>query len=314
MDRKLKKIIQIFLLLLCSKSFCSSDFQWNISVGLGIKSGESDELVFENGKKISLLKWENPYLPQINIKNQMELNNLVFNMEYATGVPLKTGKLKDYDYLTGNIGSISHFSEHNLYVDKNYSINTDLGFKIECKEIINIVPFIGVSYLNCKFSAQDGYLQYPLVSGSSWTGEEEKEKLTGTVISYEQSIFLPLFGVKFCLKPNKKIQIGIEGSYYPFIRANTLDSHFLRQVQFYDIMKDGKGGKIELWFITYPFKMNSDIKINVSFLYEKIVCKGQTSSAKIGTDSTGFVITENTSSGLDSSNFCISVGMILTIK
>ena len=37
------------------------------------------------------------------------------------------------------------------------------------------------------------------------------------------------------------------------------------------IMKDGKGGKIELWFITYPLKMNLDTRIKISFLYEKIV-------------------------------------------
>ena len=309
-----KIIIQIFVLLLCVKSFCLSDFQWNISVKLGIKSGKSDELVFENGEKISLLKWDVPCIPQINIKNQIELKNCFFDVEYITGIPLKSGKLNDYDYLTGYKGLVSHFSEHDLYVDKNYSINAGLGFKIECNEIINVVPFIGISYLNCKFSAQDGYLQYPLVSGSSWTGKEEKEKITGTVISYEQSILLPLFGLRFCLKLNEMSRIGIEGSYYPFISANTLDSHFLRQVQFYDTMEDGKGGKLELYFIVYPLEKSSDIKMKLSFLYEKISCKGQTSSSKIGTDSTGFVITENTSSGLDSDNFCFSVGMILAIK
>jgi hypothetical protein len=66
----------VFVLNIVIPVFSFSNFCWNISLNFEGKTGSTDELVFENNKKISLLEWETPFLPAISFRNQLGLSNL----------------------------------------------------------------------------------------------------------------------------------------------------------------------------------------------------------------------------------------------
>ena len=215
--------------------------------------------------------------------------------------------MKDFDYLTDISDVVSHFSEHDIYVDKDFSLNTIIGYKIQKR--FQIIPFIGYSYQNKKFTAQNGYLQYPLISGEPWTGDEKKTLLSGIVITYEQAIWFPFAGIELLIPINEMIKTGIKGVYYPYINISTIDSHFLRMTQFYDKMNSSSGGKLEIESIIYPFKKHKNIRIVNLITYECFTCYGKTSSSKIGLDPVGFVDSDNSSAKIESRNLLISIGV-----
>ncbi len=305
-------LICIFVLNIVIPVFSFSNFWWNISLNFEGKTGSTDELVFENNKKISLLEWETPFLPAISFRNQLGLSNFVFDIFYSSAIPVKMGTMCDYDYILGTSNNISNFSKHELFVDKDFSVGTNFGWKSLCFEKIFFIPNIGFSYTNKKFSAQNGYLQYPQ-NGNSWTGNEDKENLLGTVISYEQSIWTISVGMKFGLKITEDFQFGLETKYYPYVHIDSIDSHFLRQVQFYDSMKKGCGGKLIFDINAFPFQTNKELGLKISCIYEKISCRGLSYFANIGLSSSSFTKLDNVVSGLDSEYFSISVGIIFTL-
>ena len=69
--------------------FSFSNFCWNISLNFEGKTGSTDELVFENNERISLLEWETPFLPAISFRNQLGLSNFIFNIN---SFPFKNNK------------------------------------------------------------------------------------------------------------------------------------------------------------------------------------------------------------------------------
>lgn len=82
-------LICIFILNIVIPVFSFSNFWWNISLNFEGKIGTTDELVYENNKKISLLEWETPFLPAISFRNQLGLSNFIFNIN---SFPFKNNK------------------------------------------------------------------------------------------------------------------------------------------------------------------------------------------------------------------------------
>ena len=105
-------LICIFVLNIVIPVFSFSNFWWNISLNFEGKIGTTDELVYENNKKISLLEWETPFLPAISFRNQLGLSNFVFDIFYSSAIPVKIGTMCDYDYILGTSNNISNFSKH----------------------------------------------------------------------------------------------------------------------------------------------------------------------------------------------------------
>lgn len=79
----------VFVLNIVIPVFSFSNFWWNIPLNFEGKTGSTDELVFENNKKISLLEWNIPFLPTISLNNQIglssssftKLDNVVFGLD-----------------------------------------------------------------------------------------------------------------------------------------------------------------------------------------------------------------------------------------
>ena len=304
-----KKTLFLILIILFKTFYCFPHFNLSLTSSAGFKSTITNEYVYENDNNISLLKWELPAIPLVSILAEIEFNNFFITTEYESAIPIKLGKMKDFDYLTVIPNVVSHYSEHDIYLDKDFSLNEIFGYKIRIKKRFQMIPFVGFSYQNKKYTAQNGYLQYPLISGEPWSGEEKKTVLSGIVISYEQAILFPFSGIKLLITLNEFIEIGINGVYYPYINICSIDSHFLRMIQFYDKMNSSNGGRLEIISMIYPFKKHKNMRIMNRISYEYLNCYGKTSSSKIGLDSVGFVDSYNASAKIQSQNILISIGL-----
>jgi outer membrane protease len=92
-----------------------------------------------------------------------------------------------------------------------------------------IVPSAGFVYRNRKWTAADGFLQYP-VSGL-WTGDEPKQEVHGPVISYEQALWFPVITLKAGYTLKNCFLFSAGGSLYPVMWGDTIDNHLLRSEQ-----------------------------------------------------------------------------------
>ena len=78
--------------------------------------------------------------------------------------------------------------------------------------------------------AQGGYLEYP--PGST------KEQLFGVVMQYQEKYYVPYFGIGTGFVSGKKYSMSVFFSYSPIASCSTVDRHFLRDIEFYDKIKN----------------------------------------------------------------------------
>lgn len=225
-----------------------------ISSLIGFSFSKIDEYVYKNTIKESQLEWKN-FKPFIGIDVLCAIRNFFIDLKVQSAIPVTLGNITDKDFLISEENVVSMFSSHDLITDKDYSFNVDLSYKI-------VFPFLelglGLSsvYSNIKMEAIDGYLQYPIGS-NIWTGDENKEYINGAVISYEQSRFL-LGLLAFFQKKVSVFSFVLTGVFYPLVRVNCIDNHFLRSVQFLDFMKSGFSYSIKsdcIWNINEKYKL-----------------------------------------------------------
>lgn len=296
--KKVFLIILLFLFLCSNFLFSFENFDFALESSIGVKSGKVDELVFENEKMISHLEWNILFLPTMNLKTNFEFNNFIFNFNCTSVVPTKIGNLKDYDFLSTD-NNVTHFSKHDLIIDNDFSFNFDIGYNFLQLNKFSLLATIGFSYDNRKYSARDGYVEYAV-----------KNELSGIVISYEQEIWYPFVKFDFAFIPNGFFEIKFSTLVFPYIFANTLDSHFLRQVQFYDVMRGGFGGELNLSLIA-KFSKIDNLLFKTSLTYQGMSCKGISFTNNIGMTTSNFVLTENCILQIKSNFFTLNLGVVL---
>jgi outer membrane protease len=244
-----------------------------VETGGGFLFGKVHEYVTDkSGNIISRLDWQEDWIPYIIVMPKFAYLRFFIAADFLCTIPLGSNGniVEDYDYLIENTNVPSLYSRHDSYLDKHYEISGRFGYEFEVQQW-DIALAAGFQYRAKKWSAVDGYLQYP-ENGEPWSGYEPKKTVTGTSISYEQAIWITLLSLEF--KYNlKNWTFGASGKFFPYVWADSLDTHFIRQIQFYDEMSGGIGGNCEisisytnkkLKYINFVLSGGIDIVHNVS--------------------------------------------------
>lgn len=271
----MKKLILLFAFTLSMHNISSQEIAFEITPLVGFSFSKIDELVYSNNIKESHLEWNN-CKPCLGINAAFSIENFMCDFTVQSAIPVALGKVTDKDFFVSEENAISMFSEHNLITDKDYSIELNLSYKVNLPVLQMGFGVSGI-YSNTKMEASDGYLQYP-DGNQEWTGNENKDFLNGTVISYEQSRFF-VGMTMFVQKDFSCLCFSLKGSFYPFVGVDCIDNHVLRSVQFLDSMKKG---------FAYSVKFNTEWKINkknslfldTSFSY--LTAEGNTSVNPLG--------------------------------
>ncbi|MCH5294767.1 MAG: omptin family outer membrane protease [Treponema sp.] len=136
---------------------------------------------------------------------------------------------------------------------------------------ISIIPFISGKYQRRKYSAWGGYVQIPS-GGQNKTENDETQNIVGNVISYEQQVMF--LALKLNVEYNISRTMSVLGilKYSPYIYANCIDTHHVRNKQFIDKMNGGFCVGTELEFrykaigiiISYEYlKSSSNAKTHI---------------------------------------------------
>lgn len=266
----------------------SYDNGFSLTVGLDFSKGTVSEYVFEDGIRESQLDWHS-MRPQTDMDIVWKFNGFKIDFRAKTVFPVALGYITDRDFFLTDANELAKFSYHDLITDKDYLFALNLSYAFDF-DIFKVGIGFGGFYSNIKMETDDGYLQYP-ASGEVWTGNEEKDFLNGTAISYEQARYALGFSLSFEKDFSNRFSFCLSGTYYPLVKADAIDNHFLRSTQFYDSMKKGFSADINALL---EWKINDMQGIYFSAGYNCFKAFGNTNVNPLG------IITHNTQSAPDS--------------
>lgn len=159
----------------------------SLEIDTGCTLGTTNEYVYKDGKTISRLEWKEDIFPSFHFSSRFAIIGIFLSVDMFSVFPLstKSGVMSDYDYLLDNPDALSNYSEHDLYTDKHFNLSFRIGYTFVLGQF-TLSPTAGFSYYTRKWSAVNGYLQYPTNDDEPVSEETPKNNLLGTGVNYEQ--------------------------------------------------------------------------------------------------------------------------------
>jgi outer membrane protease len=272
----------------------------------GLLTGTASEYAYEGDKCISRLDWQDRAVPVLSFSGRAVLFGAFIQLGMSTAVPAQSGIMEDYDFLVADSDEPSLYSKHSAYLDKYFDSSVTLGYDLRIS-VWRFTPSAGFAYRNRKWTAQDGFLQYP--ESGLWTGEEPKLEVYGPVISYEQAVWFPFITLEAGYVLKERFLFSAGCSLYPAMRGDTIDNHLLRNVQFYDTMREGFGYSINIGF-QYNFGGKERIALKVRAGYEKMDLKGNTAMRETGVSDGKLAVTEGYGSRMENGQWTVALGFV----
>lgn len=237
-------------------------FRITTSTQIGILYGDSHELVYTSSITISDLDWTLKPLTYWGTMIKLEAASGLFcSASLKAGLSGFSGTMTDSDYLNFD-GVRTHLSVHNCYTEDAFLFDAALGYENRVSKAFSMGWAVFFSSMHFKWTARDGYLQYPSEPSAPytpWDASIAKTYVYGTGMAYEQNFLIPgiAFSVRYTPIPPLSIQLAL--NYSPLAACNDLDNHFLRSLDFVEIMRNGTyfkpslraeystKGRISLW-------------------------------------------------------------------
>jgi outer membrane protease len=283
----------------------SGSFRFNV----GGFYGGVDEYVYVKGRsqELSRLEWEEHFVPFIETAGEIIFHKFFFDLSILSGIPVKSGAMRDYDYILAS-NKPSHFSKHDAWLDKHLELSAGIGYRFNFGRW-SLSPSAGFMYRSRKWTAKNGYIQYP-PSGQPWSEQVPKKAVRGVVISYEEEIWFPVVSLGTGYRINKNWGTALSASWYPYLNVETTDTHFLRKTVFYDSMKGGGGVCTELSLLYYP-RATDAMSFKFAFGFEGVYPpRGTNLTGEIGYD-TGISELTRAQPTMESNLFWFSLGVAI---
>jgi outer membrane protease len=244
-------------------------FSLNVETKVGGLYGGAKEFVYESdGYVESELDWPVDYLVYSGSRLDFSIpSGFEAGLSVLSGFPGKlASSVTDSDYLNGD-GVKTHYSVHDCYAERALLIDALAGYRVRTDSLFSLRIAARFLAMNFKWSARDGYCQYPTQTSAPytpWTASTAKTSMYGTGIVYEQTYLAPCLDLSLGYSPIKELDLGLGIAYSPFVTCKDVDNHLIRGIDFYEDMKDGmlvEPSLSALWRIT------GKASINLGFSY-----------------------------------------------
>jgi outer membrane protease len=279
-------------------------FSLTTSTSMGLLYGQASEYVYNQylskDYKNSELDW--PFEPLFYAGARLDLDTklgIFASLDVKQGFAGKTGTMTDSDFLNGD-GTRTHFSESDSYTERALLLDLKVGYDFpSVMEPLTIGVYGGFSYMDFKWSARNGYYQYPTTgyeygwdgngnfyngTYTPWSADETKTPIYGVGILYEQAYLIGLVGLRASYKVGEAFTLGASCSIGPIASCYTADNHELRQVDFYSTLSNGfliePGLSLE-----YAVKPGASLRLDVDYRQVSGL-KGDLTEVAQGTTST----------------------------
>jgi outer membrane protease len=222
-------------------------------------------------------------------------NGLSASLGVKQGFSTKAGTMTDSDFLNGD-GVKTHYSESDGYAERATIVDASVAFRVLRRGGFSLLALGEFSYADFKWSARDGYYQYPGNAGQDytfgagglqspgtwepWSAGETKTPLYGTGIIYEASYI----GVSLGLRGEyalDRFSIGADFAVSPILNCYTTDNHLLRQIDFTSTLSGGVALEPRLR-LAYALSQRAGLELGLSYRASWGL-KGDLSSTDTGT-------------------------------
>ncbi len=282
-------VVLVAFLALASPSSVADPLTPSISVATGSTTGAfyglAREYVYDQtlktDYKVSELDW--PFQPLVFAGAAVSFDSAVglfATLQARQGFSGKAGKMTDSDYLNGD-GIRTHFSQSDSYVERANLLDLQAGWSFLALGGLRLAAFGSLSYMDFKWSARDGYYQYPTTgspyvvpsSGAptpgtfpAWSTSETETPLYGTGIAYEAAYLGAAVGLSTRYMAAGRFSIDASLAFTPLLYCYAEDNHFLRQLDFYSSLSRGFMIEPRVAF-RYSLLPSTTLKLDVGYRY-----------------------------------------------
>jgi outer membrane protease len=223
-------------------SFAEGRLSLSLESGFGLLYGSAREIVYDGGYMLSELVWPSEPLIygglRLGIKSP---GGFVARLDVKAGLPGPVGTITDSDYLNYD-GVKTHFSAHNCSAERAILLDAKAGWAFPLSRAFSLSLMAAFSTMNFKWSAKDGYMQYPsedLAPYTPWSSSAPKTAVYGTGIIYEQTYFIPglFLGIDGSLSSSLELRGGF--FYSPYVICDDVDNHEFTGADYYEHMSGG---------------------------------------------------------------------------
>lgn len=284
-------------------------FSLTTSSGFGFLYGQADEEVYDQNAppgpdyKLSELIW--PFHGMAYMSEGLDLSTrlgLFASLSVREGFPGVVGTMTDSDFLNGD-GTKTHYSQSDSYAERYLGLDVSLGYDVFRSGPFALGIFGRFEYEDFKFSARDGYTQYPssgeiystdssgnLVLGTytPWSASETETPLYGTIGLYEQAYIFGAFGFKASYALSRAWEFGASISLAPLVFGYSQDDHLLRVFSIYGKYSSGLEYEPKL-FAQYNLRPGAALRLDLSYAGTSALVGNGTyiNEGYTSTDSTG---------------------------
>ena len=114
-----KKHITFALFIFCPLFLANAQgFSFLLETSAGFMSGQTNEYVYHGDRQISRLEWEQRAVPYIHAALNLEYSQFFLRGAVRSAVPVRSGLMRNHDYLLPNSNAMTHFSQHDNFLDR----------------------------------------------------------------------------------------------------------------------------------------------------------------------------------------------------
>jgi len=242
----------VILAALAAAPGFADDVTFTASTGTGMIYGVAREFVYTLFNKksgtISELDWN--LRPLVYAKAGLLMNTVWgfgASLDVRMGIPGKTGLIEDSDWKNYPINgdtSKTHYSQNDCYTERAILLDAQVGWVFSLASWITLRPFLAFDLMDFKWTARDGYFQYPpsVPPGTPydpWSAGEAKLPMSGVSIIYQQTWFIPIMGIESKLRFGENLTGSVSFAFSPVVFCNDLDNHILAGFDYYENMWGG---------------------------------------------------------------------------
>jgi outer membrane protease len=246
----------------------------------GVMYGMAKELVFDGSFTLSELDWalQPVYYTGVSLELKTAIG-LAASLAVRSGISGLSGYITDSDWLNYSVNGDTrktNFSQHNCFTERAFLLDARVGWDFRILEWLALEAFGKFSIMQFKWTARDGYVQYPpgWFSASPppppftpWSQDTATTLVSGTGIIYEQNYLIPALGLSARVRLSKQLDVAASFTLSPFVSCNDLDNHEFTATDYTEKMSKGLLLEPE---VSVGWQINDRARLSLEVSYRSI--------------------------------------------
>jgi outer membrane protease len=237
--RRLRRTLLAALALLPAAAASPADVSFTVSTSAGILNGTSSEIVYASAAGStcvqSLLLWA--MRPAFFTGSSLTVETGwggTAGLSVRAAIPGLTGRVSDSDWKNYPYGGteMTHLSVHDCHTEHAVLVDAHLGWALRLAPGVTLTPRAGFSLMMFKWTARDGWDQYPPEPApgpyTPWSPDAAREPVSGTAVVFEQDWLIPSAGAELRLGAGGPLELAVSLTGSPYAWCFDMDNHEFR--------------------------------------------------------------------------------------